>query len=162
MPTALKGKRPRATGSGAPVALAVPAHGRIYLKRRSTTAVVMRSNLSFEKRPMWTCSTCGERHDDAFTACWRCAAVLDDGGNASSKAAAQADPLRCPRCPAKLAFIGTKKLHEGTRWGVLGDLAELFVNRESFDLYVCPRCGRVEFFVSDIGVQYRPREESSA
>lgn len=29
--------------------------------------------------------------------------------------------------------------------GVLGNLFELFQNREAFDLYVCPKCGKVEF-----------------
>jgi hypothetical protein len=53
----------------------------------------------------------------------------------------------CLRCDAQLHCLGTKMFHEGVRWGVLGDLAELFVNRESFEVYVCPRCGHVEFFV---------------
>ena len=72
-------------------------------------------------------------------------------------ASALADPLRCPRCPATLDYVGTRKFHEGARWGLLGDLGELFVNRESFDIYVCPRCGRVEFFVDGIGEEFRPR-----
>ena len=50
----------------------------------------------------------------------------------------------------------TKRFHEGTRWGALGDLGELFVNKESFDVYVCPHCGRVELFVDGIGEQFRP------
>ena len=53
----------------------------------------------------------------------------------------------CLRCDAQLDCLGTKMFHEGVRWGVLGDLAELFTNRESFEVYVCPRCGHVEFFV---------------
>ena len=69
----------------------------------------------------------------------------------------QADPIQCPRCNTALKYLGTKKFHEGTRLGFLGDLGELFVNRESFDVYVCPRCGRVEFFVDGIGEQFRPR-----
>src|SRR5207247_1213191 len=52
-------------------------------------------------------------------------------------------------------FVGTKRFHEGGRWGVLGDLGELFVKRERFDVYVCPRCGRVEFFVDGIGEEHR-------
>jgi len=40
---------------------------------------------------------------------------------------------------------------------VLGDLGELFVNKERFDVYCCPRCGRVEFFVDGIGEEFRPR-----
>ena len=37
--------------------------------------------------------------------------------------------------------------NEGMNTGVLGNLFELFQNREAFDLYVCPKCGKVEFFV---------------
>ena len=66
------------------------------------------------------------------------------------------DPMVCPRCTTTLDFVGTKRFHEGTRWGVLGEIGELFTNRESFDVYVCPRCGRVELFVDGIGEQFRP------
>ncbi len=51
--------------------------------------------------------------------------------------------------------MGTKKFHEGTRWSVFGDLAELFENREHFDVYMCPRCGRVELFVDGVGEEFR-------
>lgn len=63
--------------------------------------------------------------------------------------------VRCVRCDVKLDYQGTKSFHEGTRWGALGDLAELFQNREHFDVYVCPRCGRVEFFVDGVGEDLR-------
>jgi hypothetical protein len=65
--------------------------------------------------------------------------------------------MRCPRCPAKLEYQGTKKFHEGANWGILGELGEIFVNRQQFDVYTCPRCGRVEFFVDGIGEQFRPQ-----
>ena len=55
-----------------------------------------------------------------------------------------------------MEYVGTKRFHEGPRWGVLGDLGELFVKRESFDVFVCPRCGRVEFFIEGIGEEFRP------
>ena len=66
------------------------------------------------------------------------------------------NPIRCPRCKTNLDYVGTKSFHEGTRWGVLGDLGELFVNKERFDVYCCPRCGRVEFFIDGIGEEFRP------
>lgn len=109
---------------------------------------------------MWTCSKCGEQHDDGFDSCWKCAgSSAAPGSSASTQSGTQQqpDPLRCPRCTATLDYVGTKKFHEGTRWGLLGELGELFVNRESFDIYVCPRCGRVEFFVDGIGEEFRPR-----
>lgn len=67
------------------------------------------------------------------------------------------NPIRCPRCKTKLDFVGTKKFHEGTRaWDFLGGIWELFKNREHFDVYVCPRCGRVELFVDGVGEEFRP------
>lgn len=72
--------------------------------------------------------------------------------------ATRIDPMRCPRCDRELKYQGTKKFHEGTRgWAFwLDSLGELFVNREHFDVYVCPRCGRVEMFVDGIGEEFRP------
>lgn len=69
-----------------------------------------------------------------------------------------ANPMICPRCDTDLEYVGAKRFHEGSRgWGfALGDLGELFTNRESFDVYVCPRCGRVELFVDGIGKEFRP------
>lgn len=66
------------------------------------------------------------------------------------------DPIACPRCEVVLEFVGTRDFHEGTRWGALGELGELFVNKQSFDVYVCPRCGRVELFIDGIGEELRP------
>ena len=65
--------------------------------------------------------------------------------------------LTCTRCEVKLEYVGTKAFHEGTRWGVLGDLGELFVKKERLDFYYCPRCGRVEFYVDGVGEEMRPR-----
>lgn len=43
-------------------------------------------------------------------------------------------------------YSGEYKFHEGTRTGMFGNLFELLTNREKFELYICPRCGKVEFF----------------
>jgi hypothetical protein len=67
------------------------------------------------------------------------------------------NPITCPRCEQDLEYAGTKRFHEGTNWGILGELGELFVKSERLDVYVCPNCGRVEFFVDGIGDEYRPR-----
>ncbi len=54
--------------------------------------------------------------------------------------------IDCLRCKIPMVYSGDYKFHEGTRIGALGSIFELFVNRESFDLYVCPKCGKIEFF----------------
>lgn len=71
--------------------------------------------------------------------------------------APQPDPIVCPRCELPLSFAGTRDFHEGTRWGVFGDLGELFVNKDHYDIYVCMRCGRAEFFIDGIGEELRPQ-----
>lgn len=55
--------------------------------------------------------------------------------------------ISCLRCHILMNFAGEFKFHEGAASGVWGNLFELFVNKESFDLYVCPQCGKVEFFL---------------
>lgn len=68
------------------------------------------------------------------------------------------NPVVCPNCKIALTYSGTKKFHEGgTSWGFwLGDVGELLVNKEKFDVYVCERCGRVTFFIDGIGEEFRP------
>ncbi len=66
------------------------------------------------------------------------------------------NPMKCSRCETDIEYVGTKSFHEGTRWGFFGELGELFVNKERFDVYVCNRCGRVELFVDGIGEEFRP------
>jgi hypothetical protein len=116
---------------------------------------------------MWICTQCGESAEDAFSVCWKCGTSRDGVPDAafraepepfgtSSAPAVPRDPIACARCNRPLDYVGRKRFHEGTNWGVLGELGELFVKREHFDVYVCPRCGRVEFFVDGIGEEYRP------
>jgi hypothetical protein len=68
---------------------------------------------------------------------------------------ADENPIVCASCHLGLDYVGTRDFHEGTRWGALGDLGELFVNKQHFDVYVCPRCGRVSLFVDGIGEEFR-------
>jgi hypothetical protein len=107
---------------------------------------------------MWKCPKCGEQHDDQFDSCWKCS-----GQTPSTTALGQKKPkpVCCPHCDTALDYVGTKRFHEGGRWGLLGDLGELFVRRENFDIFVCSRCGRVEFFVDGIGEELRPQRPAS-
>jgi hypothetical protein len=116
---------------------------------------------------MWRCPNCKEEVSDDFDACWSCGTRTDGTPDpafrrvpdapGASVAAEQGHPVACPRCNLALTFIGTKKLHEGTRvWDAMGGVWELFKHRESFDVYMCPRCGRVEFFVDGVGEEFRP------
>ena len=63
----------------------------------------------------------------------------------------EADPLpgpACLRCEVKLRYVGEKSIREGSNRGALGEIGHLFERSSSFDVYVCPQCGHVDFFVA--------------
>ena len=99
------------------------------------------------------CRKCREMVESTFDVCWNCG-TSKDGVEAREEKPVKS--IACLRCNQELEHIGTKQFHEGTNWGVLGGLGELFVKRDSFDVYACPRCGRVEFFVDGVGEAHRP------
>ena len=77
---------------------------------------------------MKICPKCHEEVEDSFEICWNC-------------------NYSFPRCQVRMVYSGKYEFHEGMNTGIFGNLFELFQNREAFDLYVCPKCGKVEFFV---------------
>ena len=44
-----------------------------------------------------------------------------------------------------MTYAGRRDFHEVKRWGMLGDLGELFVNQTKLEMYFCPSCRHVEF-----------------
>ena len=107
----------------------------------------------------WICSNCKEVNEDNRDQCWKCGTHAD---GAPPPRGYQADDSRswtqaprlidCPRCPGmQMEFIGRKRFHESTQTMpfLLGDIGELFGNREKFDLHACPSCGKVELFLSN-------------
>lgn len=55
--------------------------------------------------------------------------------------------IQCTRCQIPLKFKGNYKFHEGFTYGVFGSVFEGLTNKESFDLYYCASCGKIEFFL---------------
>ncbi|HSS20558.1 MAG TPA: hypothetical protein VLL54_10820 [Pyrinomonadaceae bacterium] len=111
---------------------------------------------------MWQCLNCKEDVEDSLAICWNCEA--DQEGVLPEKAVPVGDHTdddyrqflnrktaakNCVQCHAVLTFVGTRKFHEGSNWGIFGDFGELFVGHTSLEMYTCPTCLRVEFFVSD-------------
>jgi Zn finger protein HypA/HybF involved in hydrogenase expression len=100
---------------------------------------------------MKKCPNCNEELDDNFEICWNCSYSLTENRIVDlEKEPSHKNDINCLRCSnVKLLYSGNFKFHEGTRFGALGNLFELFVNKESFDIYVCPKCGKVEFYVPE-------------
>lgn len=114
---------------------------------------------------MWHCVKCRESVEDTFDVCWNCGTDNDGTEDPmfckeddSSQFASEPPQsgINCLRCNQDLSFVGTKKFHEGSLvFDVIGGFGELFKNREHFDVYMCPRCGRMEFFAHGIGEEFR-------
>ena len=111
---------------------------------------------------MWKCPNCNEAVDDALSVCWNC--QTDKSGVLSTRPASGGSdedaelkrflsrkhgPKTCSVCQTSLKFVGTKEFHEGTNFGALGDFGEVFVQSTGLEMYVCPTCWRVEFFLSE-------------
>lgn len=106
------------------------------------------------------CKSCGETMEPGYEICWNCGTHRDGSPPAedfvpeknfespSVTEIAERD-LCCLRCSTRMKLLRRMRFHEGSRaWPfILGELGELFVNRETFDAYACPGCGKVEFFL---------------
>ncbi len=91
---------------------------------------------------MKNCPNCGAEILDNFELCWNCKFQSNRKIKIIKIEDAQEKTVReidCLRCKIPMAYSGSYKFHEGARIGALGGVFELFVNRESFDLYVCPK-----------------------
>ena len=110
---------------------------------------------------MWICTYCNsENENDDFMTCWNCAVDSDTSLEAielmrQRNREKRAQFYDCLRCKGKMQFAGTKKFHEGARWGFLGDIGELLVNKEGYDIFACETCGKVELYLDGVGEEYR-------
>ena len=102
---------------------------------------------------MWNCRSCGTVvEEDSWEACWKCSTSKDASDAAILETKERLDrAMSCLRCEGRMEYAGTKRFHEGPRTGAFGNLAELFVTRQNYDVYFCAACGKVEFYIDGIG-----------
>ncbi len=93
---------------------------------------------------VWKCQNCStEIEEESFEVCWHCGCEKGQ----SKPVEPQQSQLKCLRCDVSMTLVGSKAFHEGTRWGVLGNIGELLVDKEALEMFVCKSCGKVEFFL---------------
>ncbi len=93
------------------------------------------------------CPSCGKEYMSSQVNCPGCGYNFEEYVPGKIEPPEGSRKLNCLRCETKLVFMGNYKFHEGMRVGAIGDIFEMFTNRESYDLYSCPKCGKVEFFM---------------
>ena len=103
---------------------------------------------------MKSCPKCKEEVPKEYGICWNCSYNFISKqveGFVSEKIKFESDRidpkrLNCLRCRTTMRFEETIKLHEGSNWGIIGNLGHLLTNKKSFDIYLCPNCDKIEFF----------------
>ncbi len=112
-----------------------------------------------DEKNFWTCQNCNEQIESNLEVCWNCQhdrsgtvppsfASLEIADRAQKEALSDKWQIKqCIGCHNRLTYVGTKDFHEGPRLGLFGDLGEFFVSQTKLEMYYCPTCGRVEFFV---------------
>lgn len=57
--------------------------------------------------------------------------------------------ISCLRCNVEMRNIGREKLQLGKTGWILGDLPNLIAGAMEVDIYACPECKKLEFFVAE-------------
>jgi len=98
---------------------------------------------------MKICTNCNSEVEDHFDLCWNCNYSFDENKVVEIKEfTGGSKEINCLRCAVPMKYSGNYRFHEGFLTGV-------FSNKEIFDLYLCPKCGKVEFFVPDEEQKYK-------
>lgn len=98
---------------------------------------------------MKTCPNCKSEVDNNFDTCWNCMYNFDEKKVTEIKESIPGSrKIDCLRCQNPMHYSGNFRFHEGFLTGI-------FTNKETFDLYVCPKCGKVEFFMPQEEDQFK-------
>lgn len=90
---------------------------------------------------MQICPNCNQEITENFDICWNCGYSFVEGKVVSYEPPdGSVSTFNCLRCNIPMHYKGNYKFHEGS---VIGVFTELLV----FDLFVCKKCGKVEFFM---------------
>ena len=90
---------------------------------------------------MKICPKCQSEVEEDFDLCWNCNYSFTEKQIVEINEFTQGSrEIECLRCAVPMRFTGNFRFHEGFLTGI-------FTNKETFDLYICPKCGKVEFFV---------------
>ena len=65
----------------------------------------------------------------------------------------------CLRCEQRMKHIRTEKLQLGETGWVLGDLPNLLAGALEVDIYSCPECGKLEFFLANDDEEELPQKQ---
>lgn len=66
--------------------------------------------------------------------------------------------ITCLRCGQEMDHMGTEKLQLGQTGWLLGDVPNLLAGALEVDIFCCPECRKLEFFLADAGEEELPQK----
>ena len=69
------------------------------------------------------------------------------------------DDIVCLRCEQKMNYIKTEKLQLGQTGWILGDLPNLLAGAIEVDIYACPKCKKIGFYLADSTDEELPQKQ---
>ncbi|HET6980450.1 MAG TPA: hypothetical protein VFI24_29220 [Pyrinomonadaceae bacterium] len=107
-------------------------------------------------KTFWTCTNCNEEVESKFEVCWNCQRdrsgtvppnfsdlEIEDHGQKLLNAVFK--EKFCLACQTDLTYVGKRRFRSES--GEDSILDALFGNLTELELFACPACGRVEFFM---------------
>lgn len=67
--------------------------------------------------------------------------------------------ILCLRCSQAMNHVKREKLQLGQTGWILGDLPNLLAGAMEVDIYSCPNCGKLEFFLADSHEEGLPQKQ---
>ena len=68
--------------------------------------------------------------------------------------------MPCLRCGHEMNHIKTEKLQFGQTGWILGDLPNLLAGAMEVDIYTCPNCGKLEFYLAEEAEEELPQKKA--
>lgn len=90
---------------------------------------------------------------------YRRRSIIEYEFNYSSGGNAMKNNVVCLRCNRGMNHIRTEKLQFGQTGWILGDLPNLVAGAMEVDIYSCPECRKVEFFLTDTTEEGLPQKQ---
>lgn len=109
---------------------------------------------------MWMCPHCKSLvQEDDWDTCWSCNRERDvkEPAYEATQKAIPTVQTGCLRCSGKMIYHGNRTLHHrlNDSFIKLDPESNCQTGFESVILYYCEQCGRIEWFMSDIGTEFR-------
>ncbi len=67
--------------------------------------------------------------------------------------------IACLRCGCKMTHIKTEKLQLGQTGWIFGNLPNLLAGAMEVDIYSCPECRKLEFYLADVKEDGLPQKQ---